>query len=107
MWLKKVETGQRLPERLLFAFLTLKNRARVPDGSLVIKLEDFSDAQIGQWLAAWNRANVLRSLTYRPELFGTAYNHWIHALLRGDSGWSVGERELFGAFVSRSNQCPF
>ncbi|MBM2621639.1 hypothetical protein JIG36_39660 [Actinoplanes sp. LDG1-06] len=34
------------------------DRARVPDGSLVIKLEEFSDDQIGQWLAAWNRANA-------------------------------------------------
>lgn len=34
------------------------DRARVPDGSLVIKLEEFSDQQIGQWLTAWNRANA-------------------------------------------------
>jgi len=34
------------------------DRARVPDGSLVIKLEEFSDEQIEQWLTAWNRANV-------------------------------------------------
>lgn len=81
MRLKKVETGQRLPFKLLFAFLTLKNRVRVPD--------------------------VLRTLTYRPELYGKAYNEWIHTLLREASGWSVGEREMIAAFVSKTNQCPF
>jgi len=27
--------------------------------------------------------------------------------MRGESEWSVGERELFAAFVSCQNQCPF
>ncbi|XVV10740.1 NACHT domain-containing protein [Actinoplanes sp. CA-131856] len=34
------------------------DRARVPEGALVIKLEEFSDAQIGQWTEAWNKANT-------------------------------------------------
>ncbi|GLW31051.1 NACHT domain-containing protein [Actinoplanes regularis] len=34
------------------------DRARVPDGSLVLKLEDFTDAQIQAWITAWNRANA-------------------------------------------------
>ncbi|XVU23534.1 NACHT domain-containing protein [Actinoplanes sp. CA-054009] len=34
------------------------DRARVPDGALVIKLEEFSDPQIEQWTGAWNRANA-------------------------------------------------
>jgi hypothetical protein len=33
------------------------DRARVPDGSLVLKLEDFTDTQIDDWIRAWNRAN--------------------------------------------------
>jgi len=28
-------------------------------------------------------------------------------VMRGPSDWSVGERELFAAFVSSLNQCPF
>ena len=32
---------------------------------------------------------------------------YTHALMRGPSEWTVGERELFAAFVSRVNQCPF
>jgi hypothetical protein len=27
--------------------------------------------------------------------------------MRGPSEWTVGERELFAAFTSRLNQCPF
>jgi len=27
--------------------------------------------------------------------------------MRGPSAWTVGERELFAAFVSRLNQCLF
>jgi hypothetical protein len=81
MRLKKVETGQRWPQRLLIGIVTLLYRVRVPD--------------------------VVRTLTYRPELYGNAYNKWINTTLRGPSGWSVGERELFAAFVSRCNQCPF
>jgi hypothetical protein len=34
------------------------DRARVPDGSLVIKLEEFGDDQIAAWVTAWNRANA-------------------------------------------------
>ena len=31
----------------------------------------------------------------------------LEAALRGPSDWSVGERELFAAFVSRTNQCTY
>ncbi|MDR6321485.1 NACHT domain-containing protein [Actinoplanes couchii] len=34
------------------------DRARVPDGAMVIKLEDFDDDRVNSWLTAWNRANV-------------------------------------------------
>ena len=34
------------------------DRARIPAGSVVIKLKEFSDDQIEQWTAAWNLANT-------------------------------------------------
>ena len=52
-------------------------------------------------------SDVRRMLTYRPELFGRAYSEALQAVMRGPSEWSVGERELFAAFVSAQNQCPF
>ena len=51
--------------------------------------------------------DVVRALAYRPEFFGEAFSNAIDALLRGPSAWSIGERELFAAFVSRQNKCPF
>jgi hypothetical protein len=50
---------------------------------------------------------VLKTLWYRPELFGRPYSEALDAAMRGPSDWSAGERELFAAFVSSLNQCPF
>jgi uncharacterized peroxidase-related enzyme len=51
--------------------------------------------------------DVVRVLSYRPEMFGTPFSICLEDVMRGPSEWSVGERELFAAFVSRKNQCPF
>jgi hypothetical protein len=80
MRLRKVERGQGIL-RLVFPIMPLKIGARVPD--------------------------VVRTLMYRPEMFGKAYNAWIQEILRGPSKWSVWERELFAAFTSSCNQCVF
>lgn len=50
---------------------------------------------------------VLRTLHYRPELFGRPYSDALHVAMRRESDWTAGERELFAAFVSSLNQCPF
>ena len=50
---------------------------------------------------------VLKTLYYRPELFGRPYSDALDLAMRGPSDWSDGERELFAAFVSALNQCPF
>jgi len=46
-------------------------------------------------------------LRYRPELCGGPLSEAFQDVMRGPSEWSVGERELFAAFVSAQNQCPF
>ena len=51
--------------------------------------------------------DVTRVLSYRPEIFGASFSECLEDVMRGPSEWSVGERELFAAFVSRKNQCPF
>ncbi len=51
--------------------------------------------------------DVSRVLAYRSEMFGAAFSMCLEDVMRGLSDWSVGERELFAAFVSRKNQCPF
>jgi hypothetical protein len=51
--------------------------------------------------------DVVRTLRYRSELFGGPFSAALQRVMRGTSDWSVGERELFAAFVSAQNQCPF
>jgi hypothetical protein len=50
---------------------------------------------------------VLKTLYYRPDLFGRPFSAALQEAMRGPSDWSAGERELFAAFVSSLNQCPF
>jgi hypothetical protein len=50
---------------------------------------------------------VVKTLYYRPELFGRAFSQATDEAMRGPSEWSAGERELFAAFTSVLNQCPF
>jgi hypothetical protein len=51
--------------------------------------------------------DVRRVLTYRPEIFGRPFSDALQEVMRGPSEWSVGERELFAAFVSARNRCLF
>ena len=50
---------------------------------------------------------VVKTLLYRPELFGTPFSEELDVVMRGPSDWSPGERELFAGFASMLNQCPF
>ena len=52
-------------------------------------------------------SDVALMLQYRPELFGRPFSQALQDVMRGPSEWSVAERELFAAFVSVQNQCPF
>ena len=81
MRLRRVESGQRPKERLILLAIRVTQRREPPD--------------------------VLKTLFYRPELYGRSFSAACHAVLRGPSEWSVGERELFAAFTSAQNQCPF
>lgn len=52
-------------------------------------------------------SDIRQALQYRPELFGRPFSELLQELMRGPSEWTVGERELFAAFVSSQRQCPF
>jgi len=65
--------------KVLFAFIRTVSRLPVPDA---VKL---------------NR--------YRPDFYGTPMRALTQEAMRGPSAWSVGDRELMGAFVSRTNGC--
>jgi hypothetical protein len=81
MRLAVVERGHRLRQKLVLAMIRVLSGRRVVD--------------------------IVRTLLYRPEFFGRPMSVWTHAVMRGPSEWSVGERELFAAFASRLNQCVF
>jgi hypothetical protein len=81
MRLKNVERGQTLPHRMLFGIIRVASGFRTPD--------------------------VVRTLMYQKPWFGQHMSRVTHAVMRGESEWPIGERELFAAFVSRVNQCPF
>jgi hypothetical protein len=81
MRLRVLERGHRPGVRLFLGVLRLVTRKEPPD--------------------------VVKTLYYRPEFFGAVYSSMLHDLMRGPSAWTVGERELFAAFTSRLNQCPF
>jgi hypothetical protein len=80
MRLRVVERG-RLTDRARFAFIRVASGFRVPD--------------------------VVRTLAHRPDFFGRHQRAHTQAVMRGPSAWTVGERELFAAFVSRLNRCHF
>jgi len=50
---------------------------------------------------------VVKTLLYRPELFGRPFSEALDRVMRGPSDWSPGERELFAGFTSLLHQCPF
>lgn len=52
-------------------------------------------------------SDIRRILAYRAEIFGQPFSTYLQIVLRGPSDWTVGERELFAAFVSRKNQCSY
>jgi hypothetical protein len=84
MYLKAVDTGQRFAARQALKIVT----ALSPGAPI----------------------DVVKVLAYRPEYFGAPFCRVGHLLMRGPTtlvGWTVGERELFGAFTSTLNQCVF
>ena len=76
-----MERGERLANRVKYALIRIVSGFRAPD--------------------------VVRTLAYRKAFFGEPHTIHTQAVMRGPSLWTVGERELFAAFVSRLNQCLF
>lgn len=81
MRLAVLDHGHSLPTKALFALYWLVTRHRAPD--------------------------VVKTLKYRSAYFGGAMEDAFQEIMRGPSGWSVGDRELMAAFVSRTNECEF
>ena len=50
---------------------------------------------------------MIKTLYYRSDRFGRPFSDVLDDAMRGPSPWTPGERELFAAFTSLLNQCPF
>lgn len=81
MRLSNVERGDGLAARAFFAVVRVMSGFRAPD--------------------------VVRTLRYKPSRFGGPHSAHTQEVMRGPSEWSIWERELFAAFVSRVNHCHF
>ena len=80
MRLKQVERGHRLPQKVMLGMIWVMTGRRAPD--------------------------ILRTLLYQPELFGTPFAACLQAVMRRPSGWTSASGS-FSPLVSRKNQCPF
>jgi uncharacterized peroxidase-related enzyme len=81
MRLGDVERGDSFFRRLLIRFISTVSGMRLPDAARVV----------------W----------YHKDFFGEPLAAWTQAAMRGESEWTVGERELMAAMVATWNACPF
>ena len=58
-------------------------------------------------LMAGDPPDVVRTLLYKPAFFGSAFGPVTQHAVQESEEWEIGECELFAAFVSKQNQCPF
>ncbi|HEX6511621.1 MAG TPA: carboxymuconolactone decarboxylase family protein [Chloroflexota bacterium] len=73
--------GYAFGTKLLFSLIRLFSRQPVPDAA--------------------------RFTFYRPDFYGSYSKKLTHEAMRGPSAWSVAERELMAAYVSKMNDCRF
>ena len=81
MRLEILNSGYRPGTKLLFAVIRLFSGQPVPDAAKLV--------------------------FYRPDCSGTRAQKFTHEAMRGPSAWSVGDRELMAAYVSKVNGSAF
>jgi uncharacterized peroxidase-related enzyme len=81
MRLEILNRGYRPGTKLLFALIRLFSGYPVPDAA--------------------------RLTCYRPDFYGARAKEFTHEAMRGPSAWSVGDRELMAAYVSKVNESAF
>ena len=81
MRLREVERGDRLVWRFLIWFISLVSGMRLPDAARIV--------------------------LYHKQFFGDPMSRWTHMAMRGESDWTVGERELMAAMTAKWNACEF
>lgn len=81
MRLEILNSGYRPGTKLLFALIRLVSRQPLPDAAKLV--------------------------FYRADFYGAPMKELTHEAMRGPSAWSIADRELMAAFVSKTNECAF
>lgn len=81
MRLAKLDSGHTFATKALFAMIKAISKHPVPD--------------------------IVKTMRYRPEFFGGLMGPVLQEVMRGPSAWSVADRELMAAYVSKVNECEF
>ncbi len=81
MRLAILDTGHGFATKALFAFIRMVSRQPTPE--------------------------VLKVIKYRPGFLGDRLKNVTHEAMRGSSSWSVADRELMAAFISKLNACEY
>lgn len=51
--------------------------------------------------------DAAKIIFYRSDFYGNQMKKFTHEAMRGVSSWTVAERELMAAFISKLNECSF
>jgi uncharacterized peroxidase-related enzyme len=81
MRLQILNSGYSLGTKVLFAVIRAVSRQPLPDAAKLV--------------------------FYRPDFYGAPMKGLTHEAMRGPSAWSIADRELMAAFVSKTNECAF
>jgi uncharacterized peroxidase-related enzyme len=81
MRLEILNRGYRPATKVLFALIRTFSGQPVPDAAKVV--------------------------FYRPDFYGAQAKKFTDETMRGPSAWSVADRELMAAYVSKVNECAF
>jgi len=81
MRLAEIDRGDSFGHRALIGFISMVSGMRLPDAA--------------------------RVAFYHREFLSGALGEWTHETMRGESPWSISERELMAAMVATWNECPF
>ena len=81
MRLAILDNGHGFGTKALFAFIGAVSRQRVLD--------------------------IIKLVRYRADFFGKPMGAVTHEAMRGESAWSVADRELMAAVVAQTNECVF
>jgi uncharacterized peroxidase-related enzyme len=81
MRLAILDSGHRFGTKVLFAIIRAVSRQPTPE--------------------------VVKLVMYRPDFFGTNMKTFTHEAMRRRSEWSVGDREIMAALVSKANGCEY